>query len=366
MLTITADELNRFVACNGSLGMPKHRDFQPDDTVRNEGIAAHWLIEQVFKRRVGTDELIGKAAPNGVFITGDMVEHVTPTLDLWRGEGEVEVITSYGDGQHYQVNGRADHISYDTKTVTLYVDDFKYGWSPIEPEKNWTLLSHAFGWLFANPLVKTALQQVVLRISQPRPHHFAGKIREVTYTIDQVWSFWSALEAMLKAPSDALNTGKHCYKCPALATCPAAQKAGMNAIEISEMAYVADMDDGSLAFLLQQTERAIKVLTNNNKAYSEMALHRIKAGRVIPGYIAEKDLTNKNWKKGIDVETARLLTGKNLGKKQEMITPAQAVKAGVPQDVVDLLCERREKGFSLAKVDAATVIKKNFGNIINN
>jgi hypothetical protein len=362
MLNITADELNRFVACNGSLGMPKHQDFQPDDTVRNEGIAAHWLIEQVFKRRAGKDELIGKAAPNGVFITSDVVEHVTPYLDMLSGRGEVEVVTSYGDGQQYQVNGRADHLEHNLGT--LLIDDFKYGWSPIEPQMNWTMLSHAFGWLFANP--NNDVHTVVLRIYQPRPHHPAGKYREAPYSIESIWSFWPTLEAMLKAPSNVLATGKHCYKCPALATCPAAQKAGMNAIEISEMAYVADMDDNSLAFLLQQTERAIKVLTNNNKAYSEMALHRIKAGRVIPSYIAEKDLTNKNWKKGIDVETARLLTGKNLGKKQEMITPAQAVKAGVPQDVIDLLCERREKGFSLTQIDAATVIKKNFGIIINN
>lgn len=366
MLIITADELLRVVPCNGSLGMPKHQEFQPDDTVRKEGDAAHWLIEQVFKRKFTTDELVDRPAPNGVYINSDMVEHVTPFLDLIAGKGDVEVVTSYGDGQTYQVNGRADHIELDApepEADELIIDDFKYGWSPIEPEMNWTLLSHAFGWLFAN--TGNQIKKVTLRIYQPRPHHPAGRLRTVTYSIEQMWEFWATLQKTLTAPTNELVTGKHCYKCASLATCPAAQKAGMNAIEISEMAYVADMDDSTLAFLLNQTERAQKTLDQNYKAYKEMALHRIKAGRIVPGYAVQKDLTNKNWKKGIDVTTVQLLTGKNLAKKQELITPAQAIKAGVPQEVIDSLCERHEKGVSLAKIDPKDLIKKNFATIIN-
>lgn len=162
MLTLIATNLPRFVACNGSIRIDAVPPFESNDTMRQEGNAAHWLIEQVFKQRHGLDELVDRKAPNGYTITGEMVEHVTPFLEAIRGKGQVEIETSYGDGQLFQVNGRADWIGLDGKH--LNIDDFKYGWSIVEPEKNWTLLSHAFGWLFANPTLATSITHVTLRI----------------------------------------------------------------------------------------------------------------------------------------------------------------------------------------------------------
>lgn len=361
MLTITADELPRFMACNGSRNINKVQVFEPDNAMRDEGDAAHWLIEQVFNKRFGLDELVGRPAFNGVYITEEMVEAVTPCLEDIRGKGAVEVVTSYGDGQLYQVNGRADWVALEG--TTLYVGDFKYGWSIIEPEKNWTLLSHAVGWLFANPTTSNSVTNVTLRIWQPRPHHPSGKrIRSVTYTIRDVWNFWNEMMLCLTNPNNMLNTGKHCKDCLGMINCPASQKATMNALEVSELGYVSNPDEATLAFIIEQSERAIKILEQNSKAATDLALHRIKAGKIVPGYTVERELTNKQWKSGITVETAAMLTGKDLGKKQ-LITPAQAVKSGVAQEVVDALCERREKGVKLVKRDANTTVKKLFNQL---
>lgn len=362
MLTLTADELPRFMACNGSRAITQVPVFDPDNTMRNEGDAAHWLIEQVFNKHFGTDELVDRPAFNGVYITEEMIEATAPCLEGIRGKGAVEVITSYSDGQNYEVRGRADWLALEN--TTLMVDDFKYGWSIIEPDNNWTLLSHALGWLFANPALAATVTHVTLRIWQPRPHHPLGKVRSVTYSIAEVWQFWAVLQAKLSNPDNMLNTSKHCKDCLGMINCPAAQKAAMNAIEVSEMAYVSNLDDRSLAFVLDQTTRAIKLLEQHHKAATDLALHRIKAGAIVPGYAVEKDLTNKNWKKGITVETAMMMTGKDLSKK-ELITPAQAIKAGVSQEAIDALCERREKGVKLSKMDANTAAKKLFKNLTN-
>lgn len=342
--------------------MPQHSRFNIDDTVRNEGNAAHWLIEQVHKRIHGTDELVNCKAPNGIFITEEMIEHVTPFLEAIRGKGMVECVTSYGDGQNYQVNGRADWLDYEpsAQLCTLYVDDFKYGWGIIEPKDNWTLISHALGWIFKNP--NLPVHSVVFRIYQPRPHHPLGKMREAVYTIDEIHAKWEELKAALSNPKETLNTSNHCKDCPALVACPAAQKAGMNAVDVSEALYVADVDNANLAFLLDQIDRAIKVLESSKKAYGELALHRLKKGEIVPGYGTEKDLTNKQWKEGITVETAKLITGKDLSKNQ-LVTPAQAVRAGVDESIIDTLCERREKGVKLAKMDANVIVKKLFAGL---
>lgn len=361
MLTLTADELPRFMACNGSRNIDQVPAFDPDNTMRNEGDAAHWLIEQVFNKRFGMDELVNRPAVNGVYITEEMIEAVTPCLEDIRGRGEVEVITSYSDGVGYDVRGRADWIAFEG--TTLHVGDFKYGWGIVEPENNWTLLSHACAWMDSNRDLVGNVTHVVLTIWQPRPHHPLGKVRSVTYTAEELLGFWFILSATLANPNNVLNTGKHCKDCLGMINCPAAQKAALNAIDVSEMAYVSSLDDGSLAFVLEQYERAGKILEQCHKAASELALHRIKAGKIVPGYGIEKELTNKQWKQGITVEAAKIITGKDLSKKQ-LITPAQAVKAGVSQEAVDALCERREKGVKLTKINASTQVKKMFKNLI--
>lgn len=355
MLTLTATDLQRFMTCNGSIKMPENPRFNIDDTVRNEGNAAHWLIEQVFKQVAGTDDFVNKKAPNGVFITDEMVEYVTPFLEAIRGKGDVEIDTSHSDGRNYQINGRSDHIEYIEQRSILYVRDFKYGWTAVEPEYNWTLISHAFGWMSKRPAYRVT--HVIFQIFQPRPHHPMGRMREWSVDMAMLDQLFKRMIDVLSNPSDVLTTSKECKDCPARATCPAAQKAEMNAIDVSEKAFVSDVDDKTLGILLDDLERAIKVLEQGKKAYSEMALHRLKAGKIIPGYSTEKELTNKQWKEGITVETAKLLTGKDLGKKQ-LMTPTQAAREGVSEAAIESLCERRVKGVKLIRLDADAAAKK--------
>ncbi len=360
MLTLTATDLPRFFACNGSINMPQHVAFNVDDTVRNEGNAAHWLIEQVCKQTHTLDELVDRKAFNGVYITAEMIEHVTAFLAANKPTALIECDTSYGDGQRYQINGRADRIAYVEETQTLYVDDFKYGWSIVEPAENWTLLSHVFGWLFRNH--DTAVQSVVLRIFQPRPHHPLGHVREKSYAIHEIRSMWERLYNILLNPLNELNTGKHCRNCPAMASCPASIKAQMNAVDVSETPYVSDIDNKNLGFILDQFDRSIKLLEQGKKAYTELALHRLKKGEIIPNYFPEKSQTNRQWKKGITPETMKILTGVEISDKPKLITPAQAIRKGISEETVNLFCERHDKTVTLTRMDADTAAKKFFKN----
>jgi hypothetical protein len=357
MLTLKADDLPRFMTCQGYRLMPHNAPFNVDDTDRNEGNAAHWLVEQVHSGKFTLDELVDRKAFNGVFITEEMVEHVTPYLDAIKGRGKVECDTSYADPhQRYSIRGRADHIEFEQTAATLYISDFKYGWGIIEPKNNWSLISHALGWIYSNNM-QNNVAKIVFRIYQPRPHHPEGKIREWTVTPDQLGHLQNQLIGALCNPGNELQTSEHCRKCPALASCPAARKACMNAIDLSEAAFASDVDDATMAWLLDNFERAVKILEESRKAYAEKALHRIKAGGIIPGYGREIELTNRQWKTGITVETAPMLTGKDLSKKQ-LITPTQALKTGLSEEVINSLSERREKGSKLVRMNADQAAKK--------
>lgn len=355
MLTVTATDLPRLMACNGSRlmgGSPP--PVNADETVRDEGIAAHWLVEQVAKGAFTAEELIDRKAPNGVYITDEMVEYLEEYLNCVRQGGQVEIDTSHGNAL-WQINGRADHILYDNGI--LYINDLKYGWSLAEPEKNWTLISHALGFWFKHEGMK--ISKVVFRIFQPRPHHAVGRIRDWSVTGEELVRLYDEINGMLCVPSDMLQTGTHCRNCPALAHCPAARAAQYNAIEATEKAFNDSLDNAALSVHLDRLRRASEILEQAQKAYNDVAMHRLQEGQIIDNYALENDLTNRQWQAHVTPELMQILTGKDLTKKK-LITPTQVEKAGVSKEVVASLCERRNKGVKLVRMDANARAKKMF------
>lgn len=365
MLTVTADELPRLMACNGSRLMEGFKSsIAVTDTDRQEGIAAHWLIEQVFNKRFGLDELVDRQAPNGVFITAEMIDNVTPYLQLIGEKGAIEYVTSFmgGGNTPWQVSGRADHVSAAHGVVS--VTDFKYGWNIVEPENNWTLIAHAIGYCLNlvhhnNVNLERDVKAVEFVIVQPRPYHPAGHIRKHTITVQQLITYHKQLDAVLKNPNDALNTSQHCKHCPAMVSCPAFSKAQMNAIDASETAFNDSIPNDSLSFMLDTIKRAQEVLSQAHKAYVDLATHRLREGQIVPNYAAQTELTNRQWKDFITPEIMQTMTGKDLTKKQ-LLTPSQVEKAGVPKEVVDSLCERRNKGFKLVRIETEKLANKLF------
>lgn len=357
MFTITADELPRFMACQGSRKMFRSVPPSPegDQTTRDEGTAAHWLVAATAHGEHTLEELIDRKAPNGVYIDAMMAEHVGDYLAAIGTYGDFELETSFGTDA-YRVNARADHIA--NYGDVLVIDDFKYGWRIVEPEMNWTLIAHAIGYC---SLGQYQPSKIMFRIYQPRPHHRDGKIRtwEITYT--ELAALWAQLAMALTNPSDELNTGPQCDTCPALATCPAARNASYNAIDLSATVFNENVDNTELTFHIDQLRRAQSLLEARLKASEELAVHRLRNGQVLDNYSVETSLTNRQWKDGIDVAMLQMLTGKNCAAKPKAITPAQVEKLGVDKAIVNSLSERIPTGFKLVRVSAAAKAKKIFG-----
>lgn len=358
MLAVTATDLPRLLACNGSRLMG---GFAPpitsDDTVKNEGNAADWLVMRIFSGNGVAGDFIEKKAPNGVYITAEMVEHLEEYLKAIFTPSDftgIEYTNSY-NGVNWQVSGRADLVKYHADRQHLHIGDLKYGWSLVEPENNWTLISHAFGFMTANP--HWPVKTVTFTIYQPRPHHNIGRVRSWTTTAGEVVAMINWANSILSAPNDQLNTGYHCDHCPALAVCGAARKAGMNAIEASEKAFNDEVSNDILSFELDQLERVAEVLKQRRKALDELALHRLKQGQIIKNYGTETEQTNRRWKNYVTPEIAQAMTGIDLSEK-EMTTPAKAEKRGADKIVVASMTERHNKGVKLIRIDANAKAQK--------
>lgn len=364
MLTLTATDLPRFIACNGSIKVePFVSNLENDDTGKKEGDAAHWLIEQVHKYGQPLEAMLNKQAPNGVFINADMVENVTPYLDDIKGIGQVEFDTSFQDVEGlWRIGGRADHVFQGQGS--LVIRDFKYGWRLVEAELNYTLIWHAVGFLLRAKSMgisfpATQLSVVEFIVYQPRPYHPKGNIRKWTIPRGTLEDIWHRIEAVLDSPSDTLHTGSQCYKCPGQTNCPAFNRALNNSVDVSETAFTDQISNVDLARQLDITSRALEVLKQANDAYEEVAKHRIKLGQIIPNHTIERSMGKTEWKANITPEFMQMMTGRDLTRK-ELVTPTQAKKMGVPEAVVESLTERNVRGINLVRVDADTVAQKMF------
>jgi hypothetical protein len=322
------------------------------------------LIEQVYSGQFQPEELVDRKSPVGVYITPEMVEHTNEFLSDRRGV--VEHDTSFA-GHGYEIKGRADRVIFDNGI--LEVHDFKYGWRLVEVEENWTLIAHAIG--YALQLVHGAgvdlfkdIRAVVFKIYQPRPFHPNGKVREWSISSYELNEYHKQLNDIMNKPSDYVSTGANCKNCPSLGVCSAHNKATMNSIDVSELPFHSEITDADLSVMLTELKRAKKTIETALKAYEDIAMHRISQGQIVAGYGLERGLSNRHWNKNVTPEFIKLLTGREDLTKVELITPTQAVKKGVPEDVVNSLSARTETGLKLCEVDVNKKVEKVFGDWI--
>lgn len=356
MLSLTATELNRFMACNGCKSLGGIQPFNLSTELTDEGNAAHWLAEQVHKG-ANAEDLINQQAPNGVFITSEMVEYCREYNTLvTSADCVVEFDTSH-NGFGWEIRGRADCIDYSVDYDTLIVADLKYGWRIVEPDENWTLISHAIAWCKNNAV---APDHIVFKIYQPRPFHPKGTVRDWVISYQDLLEYSKQLEAVLSHPSPTVCSGSQCYKCPSLSQCPAAQVAVMNAIDVSQMAFDSEISDDKLTWMLQNLKRAQEVLKQSYDAYEDLALHRLNSGKSLKGYTMQKALGQTTWDKTVTAEFIKTMCGIDI-RADKLITPTQAKKAGVPEELIASCTHRPENGLKLVAVDDTENAEKLFG-----
>lgn len=354
MLNITATELPRVMQCNGSLQMQAHnyRD-EIDTTVRDEGNAAHWLAEKCFRRGDRAAAYANMKAANGIFITPDMAEHVQDYIDNLSRAGQfdnVEVETSI-IGEAFEVKARADHFCLSDNI--LYVDDFKYGFKLIEVKENWTLIAHAIGFCLTYGVTPDL---IVMAIHQPRARHADGTRREWSIDYDTLAKkYFGQIVSTLSNPTNILQTGTQCRRCPSLTICPAATAAGFCAVEESSLAFSQEITNDELSAELDLLKAAEIRLADRRRALEELAVYRLKSGQLINGYAVESGKGNTAWRKNVTPEMLAAFFGKDL-TKGKLITPTQARRVIENNELFDALAEtlteRPNTGVRLKRTDA--------------
>lgn len=350
MLRTDATSLARLMVCNGSRLMDGNLPSVGGDTkTRDEGNAAHWLAQEISEGNKSVEEFTDRKAPNGIYITPEIVDHVLDYLeeiakhDYQNASFEIE--TSWS-GNGFEIAARADFVGLSEQV--LHVRDFKYGWRIVEPEGNWTLISHAIGYCIRNGV---APAKIAFSIFQPRPWHIDGPAREWEITYPQLMEYYSQICATLSSPSDTVVTGPQCAKCPGISVCNAARAAAMNTIDLAEAAHSEDLPNAALAFELDNLDRATKMLKDRLDALKQLAEHRLTQGQVINNWHMTKSKGHTRWNDGLDAQMIEVVTGVKV-TRVETISPTQAKKKGMDDATLSALTFRPETGKKLTRISA--------------
>lgn len=349
----------RTVACLGSVRLCAM--YPQEDTIEAmDGTATHWAAAEILS---GRDVCLGQVAPNGVVLTDEMIEvaELYSTHIIARGNGQVGNVELpvINDFFHVHNWGTPDHDFFDPLTMTLYVDDLKNGHGYVSHIRNWQMINYV-GLILKRMGVDGIADQkirVVMTIFQPRNYHRLGPIRsEVRMAVDMRADFNILRMAFERAddPNAPCIASDECEHCPGRHACEAATAAGWNAAEHAYSSVPLNMSPEAMSLELRILRKAGKRLTARISGLEEQIRSTIKRGAIVPGFKFEHGVGRTVWK---DIQEAGALgdmLGVNL-RKAALITPLQAIKAGVPKEMVDEYSHAPRSAAELVEIDADEV-----------
>ncbi len=355
---IHASGLSRVMTCSGSLMFDLPRE--PSSESAKEGTACGEYLEHLLKG----NQNIGTHAKNGVFFDEDMKFFANETAkeieELSNSPVNAEIKVDWQTRSGIWIKGRYD-ASFTSASNTLYVDDFKYGWTLVDVKENWQLLAYAIGEIMRQGVY---YETITLRIHQPRPHHEEGPIRSWELTYDELLAYKEKIEVRMDQIAQGITelvTSPKCKYCPAAAfACTAFNRAVYASVDYTLSDFEQDnLEDREISQQLDLLDRVTDVLKIKTDSMKQLAISRIKEGKIIPGYLTEDSYGNRDWKKDVSPNVIEVLTGLNI-TETKMLSPAKAEKIGVPKELVASFVERAYKGQNLVKRDAGKLADKIF------
>jgi len=354
--------------CRGSVALQQAYPSPEDSPEAREGTAAHWYVAELLN---GRDVPVGAVAPNGHPVTAEMVDaaqsilvDIRDTLKAAHSHDlrvEQRVMAA---SVHEASYGTPDAYLMDRPQRTLHVWDFKYGHRFVDAVRNWQLLNYAIAIFdmeglspdvpFDHPLSWHSWQ-ITLTIAQPRNYHSVGPLREWYLSGAALADTYlptlrnAAHQAM--APGAPYTTGEHCRDCSGRHVCPALQRAGALAMDVSLQAQPVELPPHAVGLELRQIDDALKRLEARRTGLEEQALGLIRGGTGVPFFSAEHASGREDWQvPKAQVVALGDLFGVDL-RKEATLTPAQARKAGIPPEAMDGWTARPSGAVKLKRVN---------------
>lgn len=330
MLTARPSGSAVWLACPMGLTMQnRYGNRYPAGAAAEEGTAAHWVKEQ---RRAGMAVSVGSAAPNGVAITQDMLEHgmaANAYLDKLAAGGkvytELKIRIEFGK---YVLTGTVDDVALPPNGQSFHQADYKYGYTHVPADSPQNKI---YGIGLRQRFVR---EQATLHVIQPRDYT-AKPVRSYEFTPAEQLEFCAQVERALDAAHErnpVAVPGSHCNRCPGRGQCAAVRDWSM----VEEHAGSdAQLTPEAVAFELHLARRQAELAAARVKGLEDEAAHVLRSGGLVPGWSMQSKPGCEQWTD----EQPVLSLAEGFGlldtvSTRKLITPNQAIKAGLPAELV--------------------------------
>jgi hypothetical protein len=246
--------------------------------------------------------------------------------------------------------GTCDGWTWDGGTLT--VGDYKYGYRLVEVVKNWQLITYAAAIIAQRGDPKP--EYIELMIVQPRGFHPHGPIRKWKITYNEFCGYRQrVLDRVELAKEDPpCVTGPECLFCTARHACPTLNIADYNIFEVVQKAVPFDLSDEAVGKELELTASAMLLIKARLTGLEEEVISRIRKGFPVPGWKMVAGYGREDWAKPLnEVLALGALMGIDISSPGAL-TPKQAIKKGIPAEIVRMYSETKETGVKLQKDDA--------------
>lgn len=330
----------------------------PAGAAADEGTAAHWVLEETLNPSYSESDLSQLTAPNGVAVTKDMVEDARGARNYIDGmrDGGVRFVerplTMRLPG--WEVSGTADVVVLPPDGKTVHVIDYKYGFSHVPANAPQLKL---YGIAAAQEFNR---ETVVLHVIQPRDYT-AKPTRSHRFTPAEQNDFCDEVSNALRlahAAKPYAVAGSHCLRCPGRGHCATVRTASL---EFSGACGTDTSAPEAVAAELHIAQQAVELATARLKGLQDEATHVLSGGGFVPGWSLERKRGRETWTD--EQPVLDLAAGFGLldtVSTRKLITPNQAIKAGLPAELVRMHTER-PMGEAKLVPSGETLAAKTFG-----
>jgi hypothetical protein len=348
--------------CPGSVRISAAIPPRPESPAANEGTQAHKLAANLIDGYLHCRDVLRDAPPSTeMFEAADV--YARDVLEVSR-----KTRVAGGDGVGIEKSILCPDINADMVCVPdcfiynrdarhLWVWEFKYGHSPVEVLENPQLICNtsAVSSFFKINGYDDQKITVHARVVQPRGFHRDGIIREWEFKLSDIRAAVgiyknNGLIALSENPPT--HSGHHCADCSARFACPAAIQCGVSLYEILNNTIPENMTNESISLFYELILRAKEQIKCLESGIETEVKERLKHGAAIPGFTLEQSVGRLSW----SLPTAEIaalgeLFGINLKKEMEVITPTQAKKLGLDENLIKQFTKRESIGFNVAPVN---------------